>query len=74
MPDAENDTDSDTSMLSDEDREIVERIRAERDRALATDPEAEDGLPPEKQDFPVGIRPDGTVNRVSDGADEASEE
>jgi hypothetical protein len=54
---------SDTSGLSAEDRLLVERIRAERERALAENPDAGDGLPDEKQDFPIGIRPDGTANR-----------
>ena len=61
---AEGDSDSDTSMLTDEQRALVERIRAERDQALREDPDAEDALPADKQDFPIGIRPDGTVNRA----------
>lgn len=49
---------SDTSGLPDEDRLLVERIRAERAAALADAPDAEGGLPPEKQDFPIGVRTD----------------
>jgi hypothetical protein len=54
-------------MRDDEEREIVERIRAERERALAADPDAGEGLLSAKQDFPIGIRPDGSVNAVTDG-------
>ncbi len=56
------DSNSDTSGLTPEQRALVERIRAERDRALREEPDAENPLPPDKEDFPVGIRPDGTVN------------
>lgn len=55
---------SDTSMLSPEDRLLVERFRAERARERAENPDADGGLPDEKQDFPIGIRPDGTLNEV----------
>jgi len=53
---------SDTSRLSEEDRLLVERLRADRERALAENPDAAGGLPDEKQDFPIGLRPDGTAN------------
>ena len=59
---------SDTSGLSEEDRLLVERIRAERAAALAQDPDAEGGLPAEKQDFPIGVRTD-----VPDGPDAPDE-
>jgi hypothetical protein len=55
---------SDTSWLSEGDRLLVERIRAERERALAEDRHAQGGLSDAKQDFPIGIRPDGSLNRV----------
>ena len=57
---------SDTSGLSEEDRLLVERIRAEREAALAQDPDAEDGLPPEKQDFPIGVRTDEPADATAD--------
>lgn len=55
---------SDTSMLSDEDKELLRRLRAEEEIARRTPPEQQSKLAPGKQNFPIGIRPDGTVNRV----------
>ena len=49
---------SSTSSLSEQDRLLVERVRAERAAARAEDPDAEGGLPPEKQAFPVGVPTD----------------
>lgn len=59
--------DEDAAGLSEEDRQLLARMqedsdRAWREHAAAGSPDVEGGLPDEKQDFPIGIRPDGTVN------------
>ncbi len=62
---------SDTSMLSDEDKELVRQARAKFAAFKVLPPERRSKLGPRKQDFPIGIKPDGTVNRVHE--DEQSE-
>ena len=54
---------SDTSMLSDEERELVAKMRADTEEWRQLPAEQRSKLAPEKQSFPIGIRPDGTVNR-----------
>jgi hypothetical protein len=53
---------SDVSMLSEEEQELVRRARADHERLHANRHERETPMPPDKTDFPVGIRPDGSVN------------
>lgn len=54
---------SDDSMLSEEDRALVRRVRAATLARIKRNPQ-ERGLAPEKQDFAIGINPDGTPNYV----------
>ncbi len=51
-------------MLSDEDKELVRQARAKSATFKDLPPERRSKLDPRKQDFLVGIRHDGTVNRV----------
>jgi hypothetical protein len=58
---------SSTSGLTEEEKRLVEMARADYARIDSTPEEQRSKLPPEKQDFPVGIRPDGSVNSADEG-------
>jgi len=52
-----------TPELSNEEMPFVRRSNDELDRLQRMFPGRHGTLNPRKQDFPIGIRPDGTVNR-----------
>lgn len=61
---------SDDSMLTDEQRALLRRMRSDLVRELEANPATEappsgQGLQPRKEDFPIGISPDGSPNYVS---------
>lgn len=56
--------DSDQSMLTGEECEVVRQLVVEQDRLHANRAERAPGLAREKQDFPIGIRPDGSLNLI----------
>jgi hypothetical protein len=58
----ESDSFSDTAKLSPHQREIVRLAREDRKRWKDLPAEKRSKLDPRKQDFAIGIRPDGTVN------------
>lgn len=61
---------SDDSMLTEEEREILRMMRADNQITLRTPADQRSKLAREKQAFPIGIRPDGTVNLVPDEDDD----
>jgi hypothetical protein len=56
---------SDTSMLTPEERKEVAAARELHRHMKTIPPHKRSKLSPEKQDFPIGIRPDGTLNLVT---------
>ncbi len=55
---------SDDSMLSEEEKRILRELRADEQITRETPPEQRSALARGKQAFPIGIKPDGSVNRV----------
>jgi len=63
---------SDTSTLNDRQKQIVEKARAEYARLDSAPADQRSKLDPRKQDFPIGVRPDGTANLAEHGGDDDS--
>jgi hypothetical protein len=53
--------DGDTG-LTESQRALVSRVRAARQRGAELEAAGRSSLAPEKQEFPIGIREDGTLN------------
>ena len=63
---------SDDSMLSAEDKALLRKMREDNEITHRAPPDQRSKLDPRKQDFPIGVRPDGTLNLIEDNDEDDS--